>query len=158
MRGILAEWSRIKELVQKISNSVSETISAQKNRVRNTTKYLDNNSSAAKYISRYASFINAYPCSIICYNTHPIDSTQRPLSHVGKHALPRDHPVNINRRKRKVHVRILLLKNFVYFYQKNHSMKERERERASDSGSRVKIRIKLCRIYIYCYQGNQKNN
>lgn len=70
---------------------------------------------------------------------HPIDSTQRPLSHVEKHALPRNYPVNINRWKREARVRVLLLQNFCLPVSKE-SMSLCESFRHSDN--RVKIRVK----------------
>lgn len=70
---------------------------------------------------------------------HPIDSTQRPLSHIEKHTLPRNHPVNINRRNREARVRALLLKNFCLPVSKELiSLCESFRH----SDNRVKIRIK----------------
>jgi len=44
-------------------------------------------------------------CSIIRRNAHSIDSTQRPLSQVGEHALPRGHSAKASANRRKARVK-----------------------------------------------------
>lgn len=85
-------------------------------------------------------------CYLLQY-PYPIDSTQRPLSHVEKHALPRNYPVNINRRKREARVRAPLLQNVCLLVSKE-SMSLCESFHYSDS--RIKICVKtICTKFVF---------
>lgn len=67
------------------------------------------------YTARHASFINAYPCAIICFIIHTLlIRLNDPFLISG--SMPRDHPVKTtcDTDRRKALVKTILLKKFLF--------------------------------------------